>query len=187
MIVPRGTTGRSLFVGQTTLSHSLPPKKIRWNLKKRAPWTGNQFIFKSFTFGSMASLLGMQWPNGITSFTSTIFQSIELLCIFCSELKKQENMNKLQLELENVGRYALPLTYFLPLVKLFSLTCQTPYLPRILLNQFFQGAMEVNPAPKSSMKPVADIAKYRSKRVLKKNKIKQGGPPDPFLTAVKDP
>lgn len=107
MIVPRGTTGRSLFVDQTTLSHSLPPKKIRWNLKKRAPWTGNQFIFKSFTFGSMASLLGMQWPNGITS---TIFQSIELLCIFCSELKKQENMNKLQLELENVGRYALPLT-----------------------------------------------------------------------------
>ena len=113
----------------------------------------------------MASLLGMQWPNGITS---TIFQSIELLCIFCSELKKQENMNKLQFELENVGRYALPLTYFLPLIKLFSLTCQTPYLPRILLNQFFQGAMEVNPAPKSSMKPVADIAKYRSKRVLKK-------------------
>ena len=152
--------------------------------EEKSPWTGNQFIFKSFTFGSMASHLGMQWPNGITS---TIFQSIELLCIFCSELKTQENMNKLQLALENAGRYTLPLTYFLPLIKLFSLTCQTPYLPRILLNQFFQGAMEVNPAPKSSMKPVADIAKYRSKRVLKKNKIKQGGPPDPFITGVKNP
>ena len=29
-----------------------------------------------------------------------------------------------------------------------------------------QGAMEVNPAPKSSMRAVAEIAKYRSKRVL---------------------